>query len=332
VGNGFPGLAIVSLIALLVALGIAALIALQPWAANSTAPQLSVAPGLGIGLGDSVVVALAPEGDVADARIARAGKPTFIDKPAPTREPGPVRELAVARARPVAHPKPVAAPVRPPRPPSPRSPSQPQATPVSVPTPAPVSSPESSPAPSTQVVASNGNGLQGPIAGGAEVGSTTGVVQVREGDEYAFSFSFSAEPIAYRMPGDDNLIVRFIGEASERPSFGLQLWDDGTGSGHGLWSSGEAMGGEHFLVSVADSVNHEVTVYFRASSAEDGFYLLFLDGQPVDVRAGVSLIDAGSSYAQVEAGLFREGEHVERTPEIRFGPVRLGTTLGSVLP
>jgi hypothetical protein len=63
-------LAIVSAIALVLALGLAALLSLQPWAANSVTPQLSVAPGLGIGLGDSVVVSRSRQLAVATAQPA----------------------------------------------------------------------------------------------------------------------------------------------------------------------------------------------------------------------------------------------------------------------
>lgn len=294
-------------------------------------------------MGDAVALAPASGADIAEARVAGTRHPASVAKPVVTRERGSVPELAIARARPVTHPV-VAAPVKPPAPPSPEPVSQPQPPPASAPVSAPVSvpapgpSPESSPAPPSQIAASHGGSAQGPSTSGIGVGvddgdaSAADAIQVEEGDEYALSFSFYVQPTAYRMPGVDNLIMQFRGEEGERPSFGLQLWDDDSGSGHGLWSSGEAMDGEHFLIPLADGVWHEAAVYFRASSEGDGFYLAFLDGQPIEMRAGVSLIDPGSSNAQIEVGLFRDGERVEGTSEILFGAVRLGDALEPVLP
>src|SRR4029077_17780535 len=114
-------------------------------------------------------------------------------------------------------------------------------------------------------------------------------------------------------------------------SFGLQLWDDDSGQ-RGLWASGDAMGGERFLAPVAEGVWHEAVGYFQASSEGDGFYLLILDGQPIDARAWISLIEPGNSSALIETGLFRDGEPIVGAPDIFFGPTKLGETLESVIP
>ncbi|MGC1853415.1 MAG: hypothetical protein WA687_13355, partial [Solirubrobacterales bacterium] len=169
-------------------------------------------------------------------------------------------------------------------------------------------------------------------AGGGVVDGGPGeAVEVQEGDEYAFTFSFYIEPVVYRDPGTENLILRFKGATAELQTFGLQLWDDGAGQ-RGLWASGEAMGGERFLAPVAEREWHEAVVCFRASSEGDGFYLLILDGQPIDMRAWVSLIDPGSSSTLIEAGLFREGVLVEDATDVFFGPAELSETLESVIP
>jgi hypothetical protein len=154
---------------------------------------------------------------------------------------------------------------------------------------------------------------------------------VNEGDEHAFSFFFRIEPTVYRAPGEDNLILRFVGD-DEQPSFGLQLWDDDSGEGRGLWSSGEAMGGERFLAPLAEGAWHQVVLHFLASSADDGFYLLVLDGVPIDARGWVSLIGAEGASAQLEAGLFRAGERVIGASDIVFGPAKLAARLESVIP
>jgi hypothetical protein len=157
-------------------------------------------------------------------------------------------------------------------------------------------------------------------------------VQIQEGDEYAYSFSFYIEPAVYRSPGEDNLIVQFLDEASESHSFGLQLWDDGSGAQRGLWASGDAMGEERFLAPVAERAWHQVVVYFEASSEGDGLYLLLLDGEPIDARGWVSLIEPGSSEALLDAGLFRDGEEVIGDTDIFFGPAKLSETLEPVIP
>lgn len=335
-GKGFPGLAIVSLIALLAALGVALLIA-QPWAATTVAPQLSVAPDLGVALGGSVKVASAGEPALAPARQAVGGRePTSAagGARAEEREGGSGSQPHVAVARVVATPAPVPQGTPPTPPPSEPLPvPQPSPEPVAVPVAAPAPSPASVAAP-TRDPSGPGGSPSGPsTAGGGSVGGDGAEgIEILSGDEYAFSFSFYIQPNVYRLPGEENLILQFKGAEGEGPSFGLQLWDDGSGTQRGLWASGDAMGGERFLAPVAESVWHRAVLCFKASSEGDGFYLLLLDGQPIDARAWVSLIDADSASAQLEAGLFREGEEVLGSPEIFFGPTRLGETLESVIP
>ncbi len=202
----------------------------------------------------------------------------------------------------------------------------------------PVSAPPPSPPPPSATPTRPGYGGQptrppGSAGGPAPEGGTIlGPVEVYDGDEYAYSFSFYIRPEAYRAPGEDNLILRFADEAGEEHSLGLQLWDDGSGTQRGLWASGEAMGGERFLAPVAQRAWHQVVLYFEASSEDDGLYLLLLDGEPIDTGAWVSLIDPASDHGLLEAGLFRNGERVESSPEIFFGAARLGETLESVIP
>lgn len=322
---------------MLAALGVAALIGLQPWVADSVSPQLSVAPGLGVGLGESVAVAPGPPVAVAAAHPASGGKTTSFaasETAAGGSVPGSQQGIAPARA--VTSPRPGSPPASSPKPPSSEPPPGPQPSPapvvVPVAAPAPPPPPEpAAPLPTRVVTVSHPPGPSGAGIGAVE-GSAEEGVEVHEGDERAFSFSFFIEPTVYLSPSSENLIVQFKGAASELPSFGLQLWDDGSGSQRGLWASGEAMGGERFLAPLAEGVWHEAVVYFRASSEGDGFYLLILDGQPIDARAGVSLIEPGSAEAQIEIGLFRDGERIVGTPDITFGPTSLGETLESVIP
>jgi hypothetical protein len=324
-------LAVVSLIALLVALAIGALISLQPWKGDSVGPRLSLAPGLGVALADAEAVAVAPDRRLAvsAARPAPAGGALMVSGGASAESGAPRAQPGIAPARAVAGPAedpPQGSPVAPqPEPlPAPQPASAPVATPVSAPSPAP---------PPTRPGYGAQPGRPGSAGGpGPEGGTISGPVEIHEGDELVYSFSFYIQPSIYRAPTEDNSILRLWDEATESTSFGLQLWDDGGGPRRGLWASGDAMGGERFLAPVAEGIWHQVAFTFEASSEGDGLYLLLLDGEPIDARAWVSLIDPASGYGLLESALFRDGERVSGAPEIFFGPARLGETLGSVIP
>jgi hypothetical protein len=318
-------------IACLVALGVAALLSLDPWAEQSVTPRLNVAPEPGVSLGDAVAVPPGRRLAVAEGRPAGAPAGSFAaerraEEGAAQPRPGVAPAHAVA-SRPVSpaagtpgetSPAPAAAP-------------EPSPAPVAVPVAAPSPPPEpAAPSPTRAPTGPAGAG-HGPIGAGAGPGEAPeSAIEVEDGGEYALAFDFLLQPAAYRAPGDENLIVRFSGESGV-PTFGLQLWDDDEGR-RGLWSSGEAMGGERFLTPLGEGVWHQAVVSFQASSEGEGFYVLLLDDRPVDVRAGVSLLDPGSDSAEVETGLFRDGERVVDSPDVLFGPARLGETLESVIP
>lgn len=332
-GNGFPGLAIVSVVALLVVLGVGALV-LQPWRADTVAPRLSFTPAPDVGLGDSVAVSPAPKLAVAPASSVsvQQPKPAAGGLVAGEAGAGARRLASVGPARAVTAPRPVPAPEGAPAPMTPEAtaPTAPIA-PVTVPVATTLPSPAAAAPPPASVPVERGGGPSGPIGAGAGEGAPGGAIEVAAGEEGALSLSFLAQPSAYRAPEEENLIMRFVGAAGEEPFFGLQLWDDGSGR-HGLWSSGDAMGGTRFLAPLVDGERHQVVVDFRASSEGDGFYLVLLDGEPIDARAFVSLIGPGQESTLADVGLFRDGERVTETSEVLFGPLELGETLESVLP
>jgi polysaccharide lyase-like protein len=319
-------LAVFSLIALLVLLAGVALLSLRPWETDSVGPQVWVSPEVGLGLDDSVAVAPSQRPHVASAHVADGGYATFADQPrvaVPDRVSAPV--LDVSAARPVSGPKLVAIPTRPAEEAPPAPPPLPPpvvALPEPVAATAPTPVPVVLPAPPPRSVATDG----GP--GGFSA------VRIREGDEYAFAFSFYIEEMVYGEPGTDNLIMQFKGDASDARTFGLQLWEDADVGllSRGLWSSGEAVGGDRFLAPVPEGVWHEAVISFKASSQGAGFYEVYLDGQLVDARAEVSLIAPASSYAQIEIGLFRDGEPIAGTTEIRIDAAMVGESLESNLP
>lgn len=329
-------MAVFCLAVVLVALGIAAVLSLPQWGEDSVIPEVSVVPGPRVGLGDAVAVSPPRRLAVAPAHLAGVEGPRLAALGATGAVGGSGARTGLASAQIVA----VSVAVRPPT----ESPQSPPPEPVPPPqaAPTPVATPVSMPAPSPAAVAAPTRPLPGdgsqppqphPSGGPGPIGGVvSGPVQIYEGDQYAYSFSFYIQPDVYRAPGEDNLILRFGDEADESHSLGLQLWDDGSGSQRGLWASGDAMDGERFLAPVAEGAWHEVVLYFQASSEDDGLYLLLLDGEPVDTRAWVGLIDSAGSHGLLEAGLFREGERVDDAAEIFFGPARLGETLESVIP
>lgn len=304
-----------------------ALVSLRPWETDTVRPHVWVSPEVGLGLDDSVAVATPQPLDVAAAHVAAGGgDPTTVNEGSPALGDVSTPVLAVSQAQPVSTPKLVPVPTRPPA--GPRTPAPPPAEPVIVvsqpepPPAAPVSLPAVLPAPPPRFVA----GAGGPV--------DVSEVQIREGNEYALAFYFYLEETAFAGPGTDNLIVQFRSDASDARSLDLQLWEnaDFGAISRGLWSSGEAVGGDRFLAPLAEDVWHDAIVHFKASGEGAGFYEIYLDGQLVDARTGVSLIAPDSSYAQVELGLFRDGAPVAETSEVLIDEARLGESLESVLP
>ncbi|HEX6228730.1 MAG TPA: heparin lyase I family protein [Solirubrobacterales bacterium] len=357
----YLGLLVFSLLGLLVALGLAVLLGAGPLGEDAHLPEVT-APVPAVGLGDATRVA----GDgpnLADHRVA-GGSPTLAVKRV-RGETAATPVVAVSAGRPLQGSGPAESP-------SP-VPSEPvSATPEPAAEPAPLPSPAPRSASTPHLVANFENGLEGwttpagdwiprlagvivrdggtaslvrltgdqsssrLILGGDGGMGDVGGVQIREGDEYAFAFSFYIQTMVYGEPGADNLIMRLKSDAAEEPALGLQLWDwastDWHNGARGLWSSGSATGGPRFLGPVGERTWHDVIVHFRASAQGAGFYEVYFDGNLVDARSGVSVIVPGSGFAQIEVGLFRDSERVQGTSELRIDAARLGDTLESVLP
>jgi hypothetical protein len=172
------------------------------------------------------------------------------------------------------------------------------------------------------------------IFGGNGGGSTAGMAEFHEGDEYFYAFSFYIDSMVYGHPGAHNLIMQFKGNDDGSPYFALGLWDyagdDGHSGGRGLWTEGEATGGNRFLAPVAEQQWHDVVIHFRASAQGAGFYEVFLDGNLVDARQGVSMIPPEAEYCYIKDGIYRNGSALQGTSEIRIDAAKLGKTLESV--
>ena len=168
------------------------------------------------------------------------------------------------------------------------------------------------------------------ILGGNGGGSTNGMIEFGEGAEYWYGFSFEIDQMVYGHPGAHNLIMQFKGNDEGSPAFGLQLWDyegdegEYSGESKGLWSEGPAMDGNRFLAPVAEHEWHDVAIHFKASAVGAGFYEVFLDGNLVDSRSGVSMIAGGASFAYIKDGLYRNGGAIPGTSEIHLDAARLG--------
>jgi hypothetical protein len=361
-------LAVFSLIALLALLGGMALVSLRPWEPDSLVPRVGISPEIGIGLHDSVAVApgrRSGAGSDTGAGATAVGQATFVAKPVEATGRPVMPSLGISRARPVKQPT-AATPVHtsprpPPQPPQP--PAQPIAAPVQ-----PVAVATPPPAPSAlRLVANFEEGLRGwsasvgdvfpaIVSGTVRDGSRASavrltssqwgsqlifgdgegkVVQIQEGDAFAFGFSFYIQSMVYGQPGADNLVMRFGSEAGEDHAFGLQLWDQPAGAkvgGRGLWASGEAMGGDRFLAAVPERMWHDVIVGFVASSQGLGSYELYLDSELIDTRSGVSIIPPGAGYAQIEVGLLRDADLIQGISEIRIDAAKLADSLEAFQP
>lgn len=324
---------VLPLLALILSLGAAATLSLRPWEDDSLTPNLELAPDLGVSLDEAVPLPSVPEIDVSVGQIAHRSR--LVSSPAlaggPKAEAAP--RIAIASNQVVL----AAAPVAPP--------STPLAPPELMPPPAmPVAAPAAPPAepptarPPTRIIAELDGGAGGwrSVVDGDATPPGVAAVQIHEGDEYAFAFSFEIVRMAYGEPGADNRIMRLRSDGVEEPAFGLQLWDDveadPEGGLRGIWASGEEMGGDRFLAPVSEGAWHTAVVHFLASSQGTGFYEVYLDGVLIDARNGASLIVPGSEFAQLELGLFRDPDLVQGSSEVRFNAVKLGESLDSLQP
>jgi Polysaccharide lyase len=176
------------------------------------------------------------------------------------------------------------------------------------------------------------------VLGGNGGGSNERTVLFHEGDRYWYGFSFFINSMVYGRPGAHNLIMQFKSEGGGSPNFGLQFWSYRGDRGQyaksptGLWSHGNAMGGDRFLAPVFEKRWHDVQIHFRASNRGAGFYKIYLDGALVDSRRGVSMIVPGTPDAYVKVGLYRNGDEIPGVSEIRLDAAKLGKTRKSVLP
>ena len=167
------------------------------------------------------------------------------------------------------------------------------------------------------------------ILGGTGGGSTEGEIRFHDGSEFWYGFSFQIEAMTWGHPGAHNLIMQLFSE-SYGPNFGLQLWNwEGK---KGLWSHGDAMGGDHFLGAAALHEWHDVQIHMRTSNDGRGFYEVFLDGRQVARRTGVSTIHPGDPFAYIKTGLYRNGVTNPGRSEILLDAIKLGKTRESVLP
>jgi hypothetical protein len=160
------------------------------------------------------------------------------------------------------------------------------------------------------------------ILGGDASASSDGTMHFFEGAQYWYSFSFEIVRMRYGQPGAHNLIMQFKSDGDGSPNFGLDLWDyEGR---RGLWTEGNAMGGNRFLAPLSERTWHRVEIHFRASSRGRGAYRLFLDRRLVDRRSDVNTIVPGDDYAYIKSGLYRNGGAIPGKSVLLLDSVELG--------
>jgi len=155
-------------------------------------------------------------------------------------------------------------------------------------------------------------------------GGGSGTIGFSEGDERYYGFSFNVLEMTYGRAGAHNLVMQLKSDGEGSPAFGLQLWD--SAGRRGLWSHGRAMGGDRYLAPIAHGAWQDVVVHFRASSQDAGSYELYLNGQLLDARHGVSTIVPGHHMAYIKNGIYRNGAEIPGRSDIRLDAARLGST------
>jgi polysaccharide lyase-like protein len=159
--------------------------------------------------------------------------------------------------------------------------------------------------------------------GGDGTANSDGTVQFREGAEYWYAFEFKIQQMAWGMPGAHNLIMQFHPNGEGAPNMALGLWDyEGE---KGLWSEGDAMGGNRFLAPLTLHAWHSVEVHFRASGRGRGFYQVYLDGKLIDGRSKVDTIVPGKAYGFLKSGLYRNAEVIHARSVLFIDAVELST-------
>jgi hypothetical protein len=155
-------------------------------------------------------------------------------------------------------------------------------------------------------------------------GGSNGTITFSEGDERFYGFSFNVREMTYGRAGAHNLVMQLKSDGEGSPAFGLQLWD--YQGRRGLWSHGTAMGGDRYLAPIAHGAWQDVVVRFKASSLGAGSYELYLNGQLLDARSGISTIVPGHNTVYIKNGIYRNGATIPGTSEIRLDAARLGST------
>jgi hypothetical protein len=174
------------------------------------------------------------------------------------------------------------------------------------------------------------------ILGGSGTANNDDTREFVEGDEYWYGFSFYIQSMVYGRPGAHNLIMQLKGNGTGSPAFGLQLWnyvgDDGQYKANpkGLWSHGTGMGGDRFLAPAAERQWHDVAIHFKVSRVGAGSYQVYLDGKLVDSRSNTSTMVSTADHAYIKNGLYRNGDTIPGTSEIRLDNAKLGTSQASV--
>jgi hypothetical protein len=146
-------------------------------------------------------------------------------------------------------------------------------------------------------------------------------LHVVEGETVSYEFEeFIVPGFAYgsRSLGW-NLFTQFKSDGEGSPMLALDLWNEG--GKKGLWVEPESS--PYFVSPMAEGVWHRVGMQISASSKNGGGWTIYLDGQEVDHKTGVSTIRPGKAFAYIKNGLYRSGPTINATSKLRLRNVSL---------
>jgi hypothetical protein len=154
------------------------------------------------------------------------------------------------------------------------------------------------------------------------------IIEMPPGTERWYSFAINVCAMVYGHPGAHNVIMQLKSSNEGSPRVSLGLWD--YQGKRGLWTEGPAMDGNRFLAPLSESAWHDVTVHFKVTTGNTGFYEVYLDGKLVDSRDDITVLREGATSAYIKTGLYRNGDEIPGLSEIRVDSAKLGTTRESV--
>lgn len=145
------------------------------------------------------------------------------------------------------------------------------------------------------------------IVGGDGSSSSSGEIQLNEGQHFRYAFSIYVEQMIYGHPGAHNLFFQLKSDGTGSPELALYLWDyEGQ---KGLWVSSH---GDRYVSPFSEQTWHDIVVD-GVVSATNGSYTISVDGNVVESQSGISTLVPGEAFAYLKSGLYRNGAAIPGT-------------------